>query len=454
VSELISRISSEIDFGQYYLDALINYIAGKGVIPFVGAGLSIPLGYPGWTDFLNGQAEKLGIEKRVKRYLARGHYEEAAELLEDRGEVLFRNAIRDTFAFEREFVTRDAPVFVLPRIAPRGPIVTTNFDSVLERVYTAAGYAGSSFEFVQIGGHAESLVQNLDLRKHGLVKLHGDAQSDSGRVLTKREYQIHYCYNGNSRLNSAKPLPQALRWLFLRETLLFLGCSLDQDRLVKMLRRALGRDSVVKHFAIVEEPDSLESKIRRATRLQENNIQPIWYPAGRHTSLRDLLEYVADRAGNGFGPPSSRHRNVSAENGRVTVTEPIELSPGNPLELLSYLEGRRSEPDGPLAPLAGTKFDYLRPGYWNGKSLYVRVVTDDGSLRLRTYPELSGRDGKYAEVRISASPDAGESEYVYHPRGSLRPEFSMQIQPGQPATVTFGDQEVHPERQLRFIIRY
>ena len=55
----------------------------QGVIPFVGAGLSIPLGFPGWTDFLLAEAESAGIRDKVQKLIDNGQYEEAAELLLD-----------------------------------------------------------------------------------------------------------------------------------------------------------------------------------------------------------------------------------------------------------------------------------------------------------------------------------------------------------------------------------
>jgi hypothetical protein len=56
------------------------------VIPFVGAGLSIPFGFPGWGAFLLSQARAAGIEKQIQKRIDAGEYEEAAEdLLTARG---------------------------------------------------------------------------------------------------------------------------------------------------------------------------------------------------------------------------------------------------------------------------------------------------------------------------------------------------------------------------------
>src|SRR5512132_3159602 len=69
-----------------------------GVIPFVGAGLSMPLGFPSWSRFLIDQARQAGIEKEIKRRLAHGEYEAAAEdLLKARKKRAFIDAIDNEF---------------------------------------------------------------------------------------------------------------------------------------------------------------------------------------------------------------------------------------------------------------------------------------------------------------------------------------------------------------------
>ena len=39
-----------------------------GIIPFIGAGLSQPFGYPVWTSFLIEQARSFDIEKKIEEF--------------------------------------------------------------------------------------------------------------------------------------------------------------------------------------------------------------------------------------------------------------------------------------------------------------------------------------------------------------------------------------------------
>jgi hypothetical protein len=67
-----------------------------GVIPFVGAGLSVPFGYPGWRKFLIDQAKRAGIEEKIQQHLDAEEYEEAAEALRSEQKPFdFNNAIED-----------------------------------------------------------------------------------------------------------------------------------------------------------------------------------------------------------------------------------------------------------------------------------------------------------------------------------------------------------------------
>src|SRR5713101_488943 len=54
-----------------------------GVTLFVGAGLSIPFGFPGWEKFLITQAEKAGIKDKIQTRIDDGEFEEAAADLRD-----------------------------------------------------------------------------------------------------------------------------------------------------------------------------------------------------------------------------------------------------------------------------------------------------------------------------------------------------------------------------------
>jgi hypothetical protein len=121
-----------------------------------------------------------------------------------------------------------------------------------------------------------------------LEKLHGDAEDSSDRVLTKEEYDKKY---------GEKALTQLLKQLLHSHIpILFLGCSLGPDRIVKIL------DDVVKdfphlvHYAILEAPatdDLLETQRKHS----ERNIRTIWFPCGGYSIVPRILQQMIDAAG-------------------------------------------------------------------------------------------------------------------------------------------------------------
>src|SRR5690242_16763987 len=68
------------------------------LVPFVGAGLSIPMGFPSWSGFLSALATECGAADTVSALLAAGHYEEAAEVVEHAlSAAIFHKRVAHTF---------------------------------------------------------------------------------------------------------------------------------------------------------------------------------------------------------------------------------------------------------------------------------------------------------------------------------------------------------------------
>ena len=70
------------------------------VVPFVGAGLSQPGGFPTWRDLSRQQGRTAGMDAAaVEDLLARGFYEEIIDQIErQRGEEVFAQELRDAFS--------------------------------------------------------------------------------------------------------------------------------------------------------------------------------------------------------------------------------------------------------------------------------------------------------------------------------------------------------------------
>lgn len=170
-----------------------------GVIPFVGAGLSKPFGFPSWREFLLNQARNTNIEEKIDQRLVAGKFEEAAkDLLDAQRYRAFHHDIGTTFAEDkiRGDLSKGAVSF-LPRLTT-GPVITTNFDRVLERTFDQAG---EPFERVVLGAKAEPAIQAYHQNRRFLLKIHGDVGDSEDRILTEEDYkkQILACEEEDTR---------------------------------------------------------------------------------------------------------------------------------------------------------------------------------------------------------------------------------------------------------------
>lgn len=251
------------------------------VIPFIGAGMSMPCGYPGWTEFLRQVCNESWLPKEdLEILLNEWKYEEAAQALADNmPTVSFNEAIENTFCSDENL---EGPIQLLPYIFNTS-VITTNFDDVIKNCYKAANM---SFSETLLGPDAHELPRYLGEGNKVLVKLHGKANSSRNRVLTHVEYEEHY---------GSPPCLQTIIEAISTKTLLFLGCSLGVDRTIQALTNLVttkGHDSTTRHYAFLSiDKDKEEERLDRRDELAKANIFPIWYPADedRNDCIEALL---------------------------------------------------------------------------------------------------------------------------------------------------------------------
>lgn len=279
--EIAKTILDEYDNAFRFRKLQEIYNRGK-VIPFVGAGLSMPSGYPGWTGFLR----KVLTETRVdtdtfEKMLENGEYEEAAQLLsDDLPAGCFLEQVENYFGYDCEIV---GPVQRIPYVF-KDSVITTNFDSVIDRCYSDAQL---DFEEVLLGAEAQELPRALGENKRVLVKLHGKANSSRNRILTKVEYDKHY--------SSSAELEKVIE-VISSNTLLFVGCSLSVDRTIKCLANiALKKniETIPRHYAFLKLNES-DDRLSRRDELALAGIHPIWYTGDHDECIEALLEKLSE----------------------------------------------------------------------------------------------------------------------------------------------------------------
>lgn len=249
------------------------------VIPFVGAGMSLSSGFPLWGRFLESiSSDYEDLRQTVLQFIEHWRYEEAAQAIVDRiGFNSFTESIENTFGSRRNTVS--GPIQLLPHIFKRG-CITTNFDYLLDRIFDDCDV---SFAQTFSGEGLRDAPRRLANQPHCLLRLHGEAESGHGRVLTCNEYQSAYGADGSYK--------ELFSTLIANCSLLFLGCSLSFDRTVEALKE-IHRDARVetpRHYAFLALPETESDRQHRRDELAKANIFPIWYPDGDHDDAIECL---------------------------------------------------------------------------------------------------------------------------------------------------------------------
>lgn len=259
--------------------ALTSLVEKGNVLPFLGAGMSLASGFKPWGSFLTSLLPDMPhVIDQVSELLAQAQYEEAAQLVHDKvGSDIFAEEIHSRLGSHRAEVA--GPVMLLPHVFQR-EVITTNFDYVLPNVYKQANLPFSR-ELCGIG--LVDAPRRLGDEPHCLLRLHGEADSSHGRVLTRAEYDRAY---GNS-----PTLGEVLQAIAGPRSFLFMGCSLNTDRTHAALAalKAAAHIGASRHYAFLAQPPDEQRAARRAF-LGNAEIHPIYYPADDPSGgIEDLL---------------------------------------------------------------------------------------------------------------------------------------------------------------------
>ena len=304
--------------------ALLELLRQQRMLLFVGAGLSLELGYPLWNEYLAALEKELGteapfIEDPVER----------AEWIKHSFEIAQRSP--DYFAhIQQTFGPKSAPSYTplqraLLWLGFRG-VITTNFDVSLENALSAENLAvgRSACTALDLGDpRSFSVFDFFRLTSRGrttefVLHLHGVHDHPDRVILAASDYK-----NGYGDFTSSDPdgLPVHLTldvrlrkvvWaLLVTYPTLFVGFSLNDPALrhILMVTSAdFQRGRFLGHYAIVgARSEDEEQKLRLAWR--RYGITPVFYRIVRspglstddHSNLATLVEAFGAELGVHLG---------------------------------------------------------------------------------------------------------------------------------------------------------
>ena len=299
-----------VESNQDNFNILIRLMRRNVVVPFIGAGFSANFGYPLWEQFLQEQAKSQGISK-MNSALKCGNYEKAASMLKAKLGVSMEYTLTSTcsdYFYQASEVNYELEK--LPKVF-NGLMLTTNFDRVIEMLYAKVNSEPIEKVTPKLQTDVDLMYKRIACGEATLIKLHGDVAMREF-VLTEEEYNKIY---GENSLDIQLPLPAFLRDVLVSKTILFLGCSLQNDRTLQVLEQAQVNGSI--SFALIELPKETVNKdipwepkltkeingkkvensvfTKRKAFLYAHNIIPIWFPYKEYDALKIFLSEVASQ---------------------------------------------------------------------------------------------------------------------------------------------------------------
>ncbi|MBK8095963.1 MAG: SIR2 family protein [Planctomycetes bacterium] len=281
------RLEDQPADNAWRLEQLALQLAEGGITPFVGAGISKPLGFPLWGEFLKQAADTSFLAEKVLALVDNGHHDEAADVLhKECGHRHFEDEIRRVFgrpsptSFTHELLTR----------ITSGAIITTNFDDMVEQAFRDKQ---NPLACVVHGTRDVSTAHDaVSKGRRFLIKLHGTWSERTGRVLTNEEYQVAYGPNRHA-IDPKQALPSLLERCLMVKPCLFLGCGLMDDWTMSVLGALAKKNPDVVHYAITERPAADAAFAAKRQRLSNWGVRPIWYGEGQHEKVVAILEQLA-----------------------------------------------------------------------------------------------------------------------------------------------------------------
>jgi len=205
------------------------------LIPFVGAGLSKPLGLPDWSTLMDFIAKELDYEPEV--FKLNGNDLQLAEYY-----VIIKRSIGPLRSeMDRRFNPSDDQIRESRAhsalVEMELPLIyTTNYDRIIERAFRLR-----EARYHPIANLDDIASAPADTRTQ-IVKLHGTFDDDASLILTETSYF--------DRLEFESPIDIKMRADILGKTLLFIGYSLNDINIRYMLyklhkmRRQMRREAL------------------------------------------------------------------------------------------------------------------------------------------------------------------------------------------------------------------
>lgn len=259
----------------------------ENIIPFVGAGISKGCGLYTWGELLHKLAIEYLVPEEIEALEKNGNLFEFADKIvsvSGNSDIVMKK-IRQIFS-ESEVSLTEIPFLIVSMFSPL--VITTNYDTLLEDASTNSPLGYLRPLLPCLVGQMNEAIQ---INERRLLKLHGSIEETQSFVFTTEQYQRFY---GNKGRRGKRFLPLFLKKIFSGKKVLFIGCSLEQDRTLEILEECVKQNHSITHYAILPFFSDSMKQIKRNSILSKYGIEPIFYPEGDYDAVSKLINYLSE----------------------------------------------------------------------------------------------------------------------------------------------------------------
>jgi len=396
-------------------------------LPLIGAGMSIPFGCLSLNDLLI----KLAIEwfkddesvfKIVDDNIKNNTIHRAIDILD---ETHFKGRIQSFLEehFEKKQFDLSANLTrfnslekIINRINKRGTmgsnfILTTNYDNVIECTIDEMNKKkNANIKYDVFSPHSNNLSKLFDKEftdKLKVFKFHGDYKDRDSLVITTDSFKANYGITGDLeapdiKVDHSNNVNKILRKILGNHSILFLGCSLDEDPFIKLFRSWLTH-SMYRNYAVLLKPENNDDMRNLSKQALLMDTSVIWVKEGNYDWIDAIIEYVftlsslsskptginlLDKQDNSFIESNTAESNAENDN-ESNESEPNEEKEDSGMPQLEELLQRKIR----VVQTGPTKFAISFPMYKIEGGLYeiylvaenkIFYISDEGT----TYEEL------------------------------------------------------------------
>lgn len=276
------KIKGEISNIEF-IKEIEKAIKSEEIAAFIGAGLSVPAGFPTWAELPKEPAReiKLDVEKELDLVNLAQYYSNARQ----------RSSIDDLIKDSFSKLKKPTKNHTLLAQLPISTFWTTNYDKLLEKALEA----NNKIPFVKT---KDEQLRGTNGNFDAVVyKLHGDVDSPEDAVITRSDYE-EFGYN------KRKLFREVLEGDLLTKTFIILGFSFSDPNfnyIIGRLRVLLEESKTRKHYCIMkrvakDEDDFDYKKAKQELQIEDLNRYGVFtYLVNNYWEITDILQTIVDR---------------------------------------------------------------------------------------------------------------------------------------------------------------